>query len=232
MRLFKRTFTGKLPEKFTTPVKMSESQRRSLFMMGSLLLDYPEEKYLEILELAEDQVADLPPKVAGEVSRFLAAARELGLRGLQTHYVSTFDQRRRCSLYLSYYAVGDTRQRGAAILAFQQQLQALGFEFARDELADHLVVILEAAATGDKKAHQGATEILSAHRDGIEVLRSALERFNSPFVHLVVALTMGLPQVDKETADNYQELIRSGPPAEMVGIGTPLPFPTHNPDQV
>lgn len=115
----------------------------------------------------------------------------------------------------------------AAILAFRQQLQALGFEFARDELADHIGVVLEAAATGDKTAHQGATEILSSHRDGIEVLRSALERFASPFAHLVVALTMGLPEIDRQTADSYQELIRSGPPAEMVGLGTPLPFPTH-----
>lgn len=230
MKLLKRTFTGKLPEKFTRPVRMSESQRRSLFMMGSLLLDYPEEQYLEILAIAEEQVTDLPPKVAEEVSKFLQAARELGLRGLQTHYVAIFDQRRRCSLYLSYYAVGDTRQRGAAILAFRQQIQALGFDFAREELADHLGVILEAAATGDKTAHRGATEILSAHRDGIEVLRSALERFNSPFCHLVVALTMGLPEIDKQTADNYQELIRSGPPAEMVGLGTPLPFPTHQSD--
>lgn len=230
MKFLKRTFTGKLPEKFTKPVSMSESQRRSLFMMGSLLLDYPEEQYLETLAIVEDQAAELPPKVAEEINQFLAAARELGLRGLQTHYVSIFDQRRRCSLYLSYYAVGDTRQRGAAILAFRQQLQSLGFEFLREELADHIGVVLEAAATGDKRAHKGATEILSAHRDGIEVLRSALERFDSPFVHLLVALTMGLPEIDKQTADNYQELIRSGPPAEMVGLGTPLPFPTHSSD--
>lgn len=228
----RRTHTGKLPENFTRPVKLREAQRRSLFMMASLLLDYPaDNRYLEILAVTAEQAGELPPAVARELTEFLEAARRLGLRGLQTHYVETFDQRRRCSPYLSYYAVGDTRQRGAAILAFRQQLQALGFELAREELADHIGVILEAAATGDRNAHRGATEILSAHRDGIEVLRAALEHLNSPFAYLVIALTMGLPEIDKSTADSYLELIRTGPPAELVGIGTPLPFPTHQPDQ-
>lgn len=226
----RRTFTGRLPEKFARPVRMTEAQRRCLFMIASLLLDYPDQRHAGILTAVEGQVGQLPPVVAREVTEFLAAARRLGHRGLETHFVETFDQRRRCSLYLSYYAVGDTRQRGAAILAFRQQLQALGFGFRREELADHLGVILEAAATGDAAAHAGATEILSAHRDGIEVLRAALQQVGSPFAHLVVALTMGLPEIDQDTADSYLQLIRSGPPAEMVGLGTPLPFPTHHSD--
>ncbi|QGU07074.1 Nitrate reductase-like protein NarX [Corynebacterium occultum] len=226
----KRTFTGRLPEKFARPVRMNEQQRRALFMIASLLLDYPDQRYGEILAAVDKQVEGLPAPVALELNEFLEAARGMGFRGMETHFVETFDQRRRCSLYLSYYAVGDTRQRGAAILAFRQQLQGLGFEFAREELADHLGVILEAAATGDPTAHAGATEILSAHRDGIEVLRAALQQVDSPFAHLVVALTMGLPEIDQKTADNYMQLIRSGPPAEMVGIGTPLPFPTHQTD--
>ncbi|MGP6173451.1 nitrate reductase molybdenum cofactor assembly chaperone [Corynebacterium sp. A21] len=226
----KRTFTGRLPENFSPPVPMNEAQRRTLFMIGSLLLDYPEERHREILAVVDKQIDGLPPRVAAELNKFLESTRALGLRGLQIHFVETFDQRRRCSLNLSYYAVGDTRQRGAAILAFRQQLQALGFEFVREELADHLGVVLEAAATGDEGAHHGATEILSAHRDGIEVLRSALQQVDSPYSHLVVALTMGLPKIEQATADSYMELIRSGPPAELVGIGTPLPFPTHLPD--
>lgn len=225
-----RTFTGKLPERFAKPVKMSEQQRRTLFMMGSLLLDYPDDRYRQLLAEIDAQVTDLPPAVALHLTEFLENARRMGLRNLQTHFVETFDQRRRCSLYLSYYAVGDTRQRGAAILAFRQQLQALGFEFAREELADHIGVVLEAAATGDGQAHAGATEMLSAYRDGIEVLRAALQHVESPFAHVIIALTMGLPEVDQQTADNYMDLIRSGPPAEMVGIGTPLPFPTHSSD--
>ena len=67
----------------------------------------------------------------------------------EEHYVETFDQRRRCSLHLSYYAVGDTRQRGAAILAFRQQLAALGVAGKDQLLANHLCVVLEALALAD-----------------------------------------------------------------------------------
>jgi len=72
--------------------------------------------------------------------------------------------------------------------------------------------------------------MLAAHRDGLEVLRAALHHQNSPFAHLVIAVAMALPTIDAETTHNYLDLIRSGPPAELVGIGTPLPFPTAQPD--
>ena len=40
----------------------------------------------------------------------------------------TFDLRRRCALYLTYYRYGDTRKRGMAMLAFKAAYQAAGFE--------------------------------------------------------------------------------------------------------
>ncbi len=225
-----RTHTGKLPPELIQPVAINRDQRRTLAMMDSLLLDYPDETFGEKFTAVEAQVDTLPPLIAAEITEFLDAARVLGLRGLQTHYVETFDQRRRCSLFLTYYAVGDTRQRGAAILAFRDAVKALGFEEEREELPDHLCVVLEATALAEEDAHDTAVELLSAHRDGIEVLRTALQHAGSPYVHLIVALCMALPKIDEATARNYLDLIQSGPPEELVGIGTPLPFPTAQPD--
>lgn len=225
-----RTHTGKVPARFTQPVAVTRQQRRTLAMMVSLLLDYPDDDSGARFAAVETQVDTLPPTVAAEVTVFLDAARTLGRRGLQTHYVETFDQRRRCSLFLTYYAVGDTRQRGAAILAFREALQSLGFEEVREELPDHLCVVLEATALADETAHDTAVELLAAHRDGIEVLRTALQQAGSPYAHLIVALCMALPRIDETTARSYLDLIRSGPPEELVGIGTPLPFPTAQPD--
>ena len=39
---------------------------------------------------------------------------------LQADYVETFDTRRRCNLFLTYFAHGDTRKRGMALLRFKQ----------------------------------------------------------------------------------------------------------------
>ena len=43
------------------------------------------------------------------------------------HYVETFDLRRRCALYLTYYRYGDTRKRGMAMLAFKTAYRDAGF---------------------------------------------------------------------------------------------------------
>lgn len=228
-----RTHTGKIPADLTRPVKVTEGQRRTLTMAASVLLAYPDEDTLtDTLDTVASQLDQLPEKIAAEFHAFLGKARQLGPRGLSEHYVTMFDQKRRCSLYLSYYAVGDTRQRGAAILAFRQGLEQLGFEELTGELPDHMCIVLEAIALTEGAAHDSAVEMMAAHRDGIEVLRSALQNFDSLYTHLIVAVAMGLPEVDEDTARSYIELIRSGPPAEMVGINASLPFPTAQPGVV
>ena len=73
--------------------------------------------------------------------------------------------------------------------------------------------------------------MLASYREGIEVLRAALSQQDSPYVRLIVAVCKALPEVDAETAQKYVDLIRTGPPAEMVGIAD-LPFPTAQPDLV
>ncbi|AKP08034.1 Nitrate reductase subunit delta [Corynebacterium pseudotuberculosis] len=220
-----RTHTGVVPSP-TPRIAMSDEQRRVVFMAASLLLDYPDERWQSIVDAVSLQVNALPKKTKQHFVHFLTAAQVMGRRGMEQHYVECFDQRRRCSLFLSYYAVGDTRQRGAAILAFQESLETLGFFLDREELPDHLCVVLEVAAKAESSAHHVATDMLAAHRDGIEVLRVALEHLDSPYSGLVAAVCSALPDIDEDTRHNFVDLIRSGPPAELIGIESPLPFPT------
>lgn len=222
-----RTHTGTLPQALTPPVPHTPQQRRVAAMAIALLLRYPDDGFFERLVAVQDQVDELPFEVAGGIKAFAQFAAQTPLIGLQEHYVATFDQRRRCSLHLSYYAVGDTRQRGAAILSFRQQLAALGVEEVSEELPDHLCVVLEALALADDSVEDQAVDMVASHRDGIEVLRTALAAVGSPYEHLITALCMTLPEIDQETIDRYVNLIRQGPPAELVGLDTtPLPFPS------
>lgn len=222
-----RTHTGPLPETLVSPVASTDEQRRLTSMACALLLRYPGPDFVAHLGAVEKQLPELPPAIAAELAAFTDAARSLGQLGAEEHYVETFDQRRRCSLNLSYYAVGDTRQRGAAILAFRQQLAALGIEELSDELPDHLCVVLEALALADASVTDNAVAMVASHRDGIEVLRRALSDLGSPYAHVITALCMALPEMAPETVQSYVNLIRQGPPAELVGIETqPLPFPT------
>ena len=205
-------------------VPLGPSQRAIVHMAASLLLDYPTEGTLETrLSAVEAELATLPAEVAVLLEEFIAQARRRGERAMAEHYVEVFDRRRRCCLYLTYYTVGDTRHRGAALLAFKQALAAAGYEMAADELPDYLPVVLELSArSGDEVA--GA--LLSSHREGIEVLRSALADAASPYAGLVEAVSMTLPRIDEATAERVRALVAAGPPTETVGVTDTLPFPT------
>ena len=144
--------------------------------------------------------------------------------------MDTFDQKRRCNLYLSYYATGDTRQRGVALLSFREMLAAVGLEQDRDELPDHLCVVCEAAALEPGSPENGdtiAADVLATHRDGIEVLRHALAGRGSAYAGLLDALVTALPPLDEDTRERYLRLVTAGPPAELVGT-LELPFPVSN----
>ena len=205
-------------------VQLTPSQRATVHMAASLLLDYPAEGTLETrLNAVEAELATLPAEVAVLLEEFIAQARRRGERAMAEHYVEVFDRRRRCCLYLTYYTVGDTRHRGAALLAFKQALAAAGYEMAADELPDYLPVVLELSArSGDEIAQT----LLSSHREGIEVLRSALVDAGSPYARLVEAISMTLPEIDAATADRVRALVAAGPPTETVGVTDMLPFPS------
>jgi nitrate reductase molybdenum cofactor assembly chaperone len=164
----------------------------------------------------------MPAVVADEITAFCGVAESWGLRALQEHYVETFDQHRRCALYLSYYSAGDTRERGAAILGFREVMRSAGFELDHaNELPDYLPVVLEFSA----RASEGDT-LLRANREALEVIRSALVTASSPYAHLLEGLCLILSPLDKKTLARYQKLISQGPPVEMVGLAATDPVST------
>ena len=229
MTTFVRAPRAATPLEPVTPVEVTATQRATAHMVASLLLDYPSEDdfdaRLDVCAQALDSgdAPVLPRPVAETLGAFIAAARERGQRAMAEHYVATFDQRRRCCLYLTYYAVGDTRHRGAAIVAFKQALAAAGYEMAQDELPDYLPVVLELSARGGDEV---AAALLSSHREGIEVLRAALVDASSPYAGLVEAVSMTLPPIDEATAQRIRALVSAGPPTETVGVTQTLPFPS------
>lgn len=209
----------------TPPLAITDHQRRVVHMSCALLLDYPEDTYLDIVQQVAAETAALPDPLADAFAAFCAEATARGVRNLQVHFVDTFDQKRRCALGLTYYTHGDTRGRGQAIIGFREVLRRAGFEQRNDELPDHLPLVLEFAAHDDSGA---ADQLLAANREGIEVIRTALQATHSPYAHLLDALVLTLPEPTEEVIVAYQKLVSQGPPTELVGIGnltsTPCPI--------
>jgi nitrate reductase delta subunit len=200
----------------------------------SLLLDYPNEELLARTGLLRSASGELPTAIGKSLRSFLDHLEATPLPELQADYVETFDSRRRCNLFLTYFAHGDTRKRGMALLRFKQTYLRAGFEPGEAELPDHLCVVLEFAATIDQRLGR---DLMLDHRAGLELLRLSLHDKRSPWADLLDAVTATLPALRGDERDAVRRLAAEGPPEEEVGLApfaspefspgrTSLPMPT------
>ncbi|MER7251367.1 nitrate reductase molybdenum cofactor assembly chaperone [Kribbella sp. NPDC000426] len=192
---------------------------------ASLLLDYPDQELARHLDVIRAALPALPRVLAEPLADTVAQLASGNLSDLQTQYVDTFDNRRRHTLYLTYFAHGDTRRRGVALLRFKQTYLRSGFVLDESELPDHLCVVLEYAATVDQ--HLGR-RLLIDHRAGLELLRLALADAESPWHGAVQAVTATLPPLAGDERQAIARLAAEGPPQEEVGL-TPYATPTSLP---
>ncbi|MGB2571014.1 nitrate reductase molybdenum cofactor assembly chaperone [Micromonospora citrea] len=190
--------------------------RARIFQLVSVLLTYPDDELLgagEELRAAADRIAH--ESARRQVGQFLDWLSGTAPVDVQRHYVQTFDLRRRSGLYLTYHLHGDTRKRGMALLVLKQRYRAHGLRLADGELPDLLPVVLEFAATvgpGDGEAP------LRQHRNGIELLRSALAESGTPYRLLLDAVCAVLPELTDADRAAVAALAVDGPPVETVGL--------------
>ena len=208
-----------------TPAELATARQAA-----SLLLGYPDDELTGRLPLLRAWVAPLPAELAGPLGRFLDHLETTPLTEQQAAYVETFDLRRRCSLFLTYYAFGDTRKRGMALLQFKHLYGRAGLTLADGELPDHLAVVLEFTAIGDPVRGE---RLLHEHRAGLELIRLALEERRSPYADVLYAVCATLPPVRAEDKEAVVRLAREGPPTEEVGLdpygATPFAPPEYIP---
>ncbi|MFF6996325.1 nitrate reductase molybdenum cofactor assembly chaperone [Streptomyces sp. NPDC008313] len=194
------------------------------WQVQSLLLGYPDDGLLGRLPLLDRAAATLPDDVGAPLVRFLGHLRATPPHELAADYVATFDHRKRCCLFLTYYAHGDTRKRGQALLNLKQTYTAAGLRLSDDELPDHLSVVLEfASASGDGT-------LLREHRAGLELLRLALTDADSPWAHVLDSVSATLPPLAGDQREAVARLAAEGPPEEQVGLA-PFGAPPSQPSQ-
>ena len=195
--------------------RLGERDLATAWQAVSLLLDYPSDELVGRRPVIEAAVAGLPGPVREPVCRFLTVLGTVPTPALQQQYVETFDITRRCCLYLTYFAHGDTRKRGLALVQFIQAYRRAGVVLDAAELPDHLSVVLEFGAAHDLDT---AWRLVNDHRAGLEMLRIALADRVSPWHDVVLALCRTLPELRGEDEDLVLRLIAQGPPAEEVGL--------------
>ncbi len=202
-----------------TKPTLTPDQLTVAWQSASLLLGYPDEELLGKLDLLDEATTLLPDAMAEPLRSLVAHLRSTPLEQVQADYVETFDTRRRTNLFLTYFAHGDTRKRGMALLRFKQTYLRSGFQLPDSgdgaELPDHLCVVLEFGATVDADA---GWRLLNDHRAGLELLRLALRECGSPWGSAVDVVCATLPKLAGDEMDAVRRLAAEGPPAEEVGL--------------
>ncbi len=195
---------------------MSRIDPRACWQAQSLLLGYPDETLAGQLELVRRIAARAPARVGRPLLAVVDHLAREPMTQLAADYVATFDHRKRCCLYLTYYAYGDTRKRGMALLRLKQTYAAAGLCLVDDELPDHLGVLLEYCAMVDTPAIGVAQ--LTEYRAGIELLRLALHDGDSPWAPVLDSVSATLPPLPGDQRAAVARLAAAGPPEEQVGL--------------
>ena len=194
--------------------------RADLWALCAVLLGYPDEAFYAMVPDLDEALAALPDsEPARHLQSFWTQFKAQETRVARNHYVETFDLRRKCSLFLSYYLHGDTRQRGMALLTLKQRYRAYGFAPKENELPDYLPMALEFAAYTGTGAGEG---LLRTHRNGIELISKALAARNTFYVEILHAITSILGPVTERQLAAIAHPARNGPPQETTGLDSPL----------
>lgn len=206
---------------------LTDAQLVLAWQSASLLLGYPDEELLSRTGMLREACSRLPSIVAAPMNAFLTHLETTALPELAADFVATFDNQKRCCLYLTYFEHGDTRNRGVALLRFKTAYREAGMVLSDDELPDHLGVLLEFGATADLAA---ARTMLLEHRAGLELLRLALQDASSPWAQVLQAVSATLPPLAGDDRKAVMRLAAQGPPAEEVGLA-PFAPPEYMPER-
>jgi nitrate reductase delta subunit len=181
----------------------------------SLLLDYPERELLACTEELAMEARGLQGAAAREpILAFLERRAQQSGSAAQREYVDTFDFAKRATLYLSFHAYGDRRQRGLAMLHLKQAYRAEGYALGDGALPDYLPAILEFAG----ELPEAGIAVLCDFRPALEVVRAALHEEGSAYAGLFDALCGLLPAVSEEELADARRIAAEGPPSEEVGL--------------
>ncbi|HEY6424940.1 MAG TPA: nitrate reductase molybdenum cofactor assembly chaperone [Pseudonocardiaceae bacterium] len=203
------------PKAQAPPDERTDLDQRLVWRIAALLLDYPVQQTLGMLDELHATARSLPSSAGPALASFVDHLRGTPPIELAAYYVETFDLRRRNCLHLSYYAYGDTRKRGMALLRFKHAYRAAGVELGEHELPDHLAVVLEFAATVDPVAGR---RLLVEYRPVVELLRLSLHDSESPYAAVLDAVCTTLPELNVADRRRVAELAAQGPPEEEVGL--------------
>jgi len=170
------------------------NDRAKTFMLASIFLQYPEEKWLKKRVLKKEVEALNDYTIRTKFLEFLSYLESENLENLALNYVNTFDFNEKTTLYLTYSIFGEERERGKALLELKEQYSLAGYIFTEKELPDYLPAIYEFLAIAQEEI---AVKVLAKYEDAIRELYKELLAISSPY-QLVLGATLNILEQEKQ----------------------------------
>ncbi|MNW46044.1 Nitrate reductase molybdenum cofactor assembly chaperone NarJ [compost metagenome] len=140
-------------------VEAMEAKRIGL-VVAAKLLGYPDDVYPEILRETAEAVSEVEDlTLRSRLETVIRPLQSLPLRELREQYVWTFDWKEKTGLYLTAHELGDSRERGAALILLQHIIGDAGFVAAAGELADYMPLLYELLAMRPDHVHVRALDL-------------------------------------------------------------------------
>lgn len=166
------------------------AQLRPTFAILSRLVDYPTTDTFSAMtrqQLAADRaLAQATRKQLLGLFDQLAAPTYLEQ---QTNYAQLFEMNRRYTLYMSYYKMTDSRERGTVLAKLKMLYEMFGVAEATSELSDYLPLLLDFLACGDYLDDPRRVDLqlaLSVIEDGTyNLLANAAADSDNPYIKLI-----------------------------------------------
>ncbi len=164
-------------------------QLTDAFVTLSRLIDYPDAETFSRATY-DELVAHYPQTT--QKDRLLALVKQLGGAdplAQQTHYASLFEMNKRYTLYMSYYKMDDSRERGTILAKLKMLYEMFGVSIEGNELADFLPMVLEFLAYGnftDDPRQQDLKLAFQVIEDGTyTLLEHAKAELDDPYFQLI-----------------------------------------------
>ncbi|MDQ0339085.1 nitrate reductase delta subunit [Caldalkalibacillus uzonensis] len=175
---------------------MDFSEAQQLFKFASRLLMYPSEEWRQELATFVEMIESVQHRqIQDHLRQFIEWVTAQAEEELLDHYVSTFDFGKKTNLYITYIRHGETRDRGAELLALKQLYARAGFAMTDKELPDYLPLMLEFASCGPEKE---VKKMLKDYSAEIGVLREQLVQVQSLYTLILDAVMIAMEEIGIE----------------------------------
>lgn len=158
-----------------------------LYKILSVLLEYPDQEFLDHREEIVDLISTLESATDTDkqvLLEFMAWMESLSLTQFQANYVNTFDLAADNALYLTHHLFDEQdRDRGPTLVNLSEFFKSEGFEIANRELPDYLPLILEYVSGLENEA--SARLFLQQSSHASEIIAGNLEKTDSPYAPLL-----------------------------------------------